>query len=287
MAITGNIERPGGMVSWVTPDTGPMENFALEVPAPTEMPLGSDKFRLLTKPPFAICHVETMLEGIRSGKGPIKIMHIQGSNPLLCYANSRAVLEALLKLGFLSVADIYMSPTAEYADVVLPVAHWLETDDIYDMHPRFFISAVQKAVEPQGEAWPDNKIFNELGKRIAPQWWFKNVEEMLNYQLRKARITWEQFKRIGVLAKTGKEQIYYKYKTGYWRKEGGFNTRQAKWSFIQPLWKGWDMTRCHISRNPMKAHTVRQNFIKNIHWSCQLEADHHTISTHNTVKILG
>ena len=228
MAITGNIERPGSMVSWVPPATGPMEDFVLEVPAPRELPVGADKFRLLLKRPFPICHVETMLEGIRSGKGPVKVMHIQGSNPLLCYANSKAVLEALLKLEFLSVADLYMSPTAEYADVVLPVAHWLETDDIYDMHPRFFISAVQKAVEPQGEAWPDNKIFNELGKRLAPQYWFKNVEEMLNYRLRKANITWNQFKEIGVLARAGREQIYYKYKTDYWRRGGGFKTPTGK-----------------------------------------------------------
>ena len=226
MAITGNIERPGGMVSWIPPETGRIEDFALEVPAPKDLPLGADEFKLLTL--YGRAHVETMLKGLRKGKGPVRVMHIQGSNPLLAYANSKSVFEALLNLEFLSVTDLYMTPTAEYADVVLPVAHWLETDDIYDMHPGFFVSAIQKAVEPRGEAWPDNKIFNELGKKIVPQYWFKDVEELLNYQLRKAKITWKQFKKIGVLAKTGKEQIYYKYKTAYWRKEGGFNTPTGK-----------------------------------------------------------
>ncbi|MEM3550940.1 MAG: molybdopterin-dependent oxidoreductase [Candidatus Bathyarchaeia archaeon] len=227
-SITGNIERPGSMVSWIPAVAAASDKFILEVPAPKGLPVGADKFRLLAKSPLALCHVETMLEEIRNGEGTVKVMHIQGSNPLLCYANSKAVLEALLKLEFLSVADLYMSPTAEYADVVLPVAHWLETDDIYDMHPRFFISAVQKAVEPLGEAWPDNKILNELGKRLAPQYWFNDVEEMLNHRLREAKITWKQFKKMGVLASMGKEQLYYKYKTDYWRKGGGFNTPTGK-----------------------------------------------------------
>lgn len=39
MAVTGNIERPGSNVSWMPPDTGPLEEFSLEVPAPKEVPI--------------------------------------------------------------------------------------------------------------------------------------------------------------------------------------------------------------------------------------------------------
>ena len=76
---------------------------------------------------------------------------------------------------------------AEIADIVLPAAHWLEIDDIYDMHPRFMIEAHNKVVDPPGEARPDSWIFNEIGKRVAPQYWFENVEKMLDYQLRKGK----------------------------------------------------------------------------------------------------
>ncbi len=227
MAVTGNIEKPGSMVSWIPPDTGEMEEFAMEIPAPKELPIGAEKFKLLSLPPFAMCHFETVCEDLINGERKIKMMHLHGTNLLLAYANSKNVLKALMNLEFLSVVDLYMSPTAMYADVVLPAAHWLEMDDIYDMHPRFFVSAIQKAVEPPGEAWPDNKIYNELGKRLSPQFWFEDVEEMLNYQLRKAGITWEEFKEIGVLARTG-EVHYNKHLTGYWREGGGFKTPTGK-----------------------------------------------------------
>ncbi|UCF55985.1 MAG: dehydrogenase, partial [Deltaproteobacteria bacterium] len=49
-------------------------------------------------------------------------------------------------------------------------------------------------------------------------WWFKDVEEMLDYQLRKGKITWKEFSKMGVIAKIGEEQTYYKYKTDGWRK---------------------------------------------------------------------
>ncbi|NIO06098.1 MAG: molybdopterin-dependent oxidoreductase [Proteobacteria bacterium] len=228
MAVTGNIERPGSMINWVTPDTGPMEDFAMEVPAPEELAIGAEEFRLLASPPFAMCHVHTLFKQLREGTSPIRLMHLEGTNPLVTYPNSREVKEGLLKVDFLSVADLYMSPSAEYADVILPAAHWLETDDILDMHPRFMIGCIQKVVDPVGEAWPDNKIFNELGKRIAPKWWFDSVEEMLDYQLRKADITWKGFTKMGFLGKMGKDQPYYKYKTDYWRDGGGFLTNTGK-----------------------------------------------------------
>jgi anaerobic selenocysteine-containing dehydrogenase len=121
-----------------------------------------------------------------------------------------------------------MGPMAEIADLVLPAAHYLEQDDIYNMHPRFMIEAINKVVEPPGEAKADNWIFNEIGKRIAPKYWFENVEKMLDYQLRKANITWKEFSELGVLACTGKDQKYYKYKTDHWREGGGFPTPTGK-----------------------------------------------------------
>jgi anaerobic selenocysteine-containing dehydrogenase len=228
MAVTGNIERPGSMVSWVPPDTGPMEDFALEVPAPMEAPVRVEESRLLAESPIPQCHMHTLFKQLKEGTSPIRVMHLHGTNPLVAYPNPKQVREGLLNTDFVSVADLYMSPTAEYADIVLPVAHWLETDDIWDMHPRFMIGAINRVVDPPGEAWPDNKIFNELGRRLAPEYWFSNVKEMLDYQLRKADITWKEFSEIGSLAKTGKEQPYYKYRTDYWREEGGFPTPTGK-----------------------------------------------------------
>ncbi|MBM4276525.1 MAG: molybdopterin oxidoreductase [Deltaproteobacteria bacterium] len=257
MAITGNIERPGGMVNWIPPDTGPMEDFAMEVPPPRETPVGAERFRLLNQPPFAMCHLPTVFKELSEDKGTIKLMHIEGSNPLVAYENTKVVMKGLLNLEFLSVADLYMSPTAEYADIVLPVAHWLETDDIYDMHPRFWVGAINKAREPRGEAWPDNKIFNELGKRIAPDYWFQDVEEMLNYQLRKAKIGWSEFSQKGVLAKTGSDQVYYKYKTDYWRKGGGFRTKTGKVELYSTLMEelGYDPlpNYCEPAESPYSA----------------------------------
>jgi anaerobic selenocysteine-containing dehydrogenase len=228
LAVTGNIERPGSMVNWVPPATGPLEDFALEVPAPQETAIGADEFGLLAHGPFAMCHTHTAFRQLSEGSSPIRVMHLQGTNPLAAYPNTRQVKEGLLNVGFLSVADLYMSPTAEYADVVLPVAHWLETDDILDMHPRFVIGAINRVVDPPGEAWPDNKIFNELGNRMAPKYWFNNVEEMLDHELRKANITWKEFSRMGFLARMGRDQPYYKHRTGHWREGGGFPTATGK-----------------------------------------------------------
>jgi anaerobic selenocysteine-containing dehydrogenase len=219
MAITGNIERPGGMVCWEPPDVGIIEDFAYEVTIPEEnqrTTIGAGSYRLCTA---RTCHADTVIKQLKENNCGIKVFHCQQGSPLNWLANTKEALPALLNLEFISVCDLFMSPTAEHADIVLPVAHWLEHNDIWNMHPRFYVAAINKAVEPPGEAWGDNKIVLELGKRVAPKyWWFKDVEEMLDYQLRKGKITWKEFSKMGVIAKTGEEQTYYKYKMDGWRK---------------------------------------------------------------------
>ncbi|MBI4330994.1 MAG: molybdopterin-dependent oxidoreductase [Chloroflexi bacterium] len=228
-AITGNIESPGSMMVWQGPRDINIEEFGREVRLTEENRkaiIGGDKhkFSQLAR----VAQPETVFRQLKEERSNVQVMHIHGSNPLLCYANTRDTLAGLMKVPFLSVADLYMSPTAEYADIVLPVAHWLEMDAIWDEIAVFYIGAINKVVEPPGDAWPDNKIFNELGKRVAPEHWFDTVEDLLNYQLRKGKITWKEFKELGFLARTGKDQTYYKYKTDFWRKGGGFKTKTGK-----------------------------------------------------------
>lgn len=238
MALTGNIERPGGMVSWLPSPAGPMEDFALEVPAPKESPLGADEYKLLGMPPFAMCHWETVCHDLLYGEQRVKVMHLVGTNPVLAYADAREVFEAFNRVEFISVVDLYMGPSARFADLVLPAAHWLEMDDIYDMHPRFFVSAIVKAVDPPGEAKPDNWIFLELGRRLAPQYWpFEDVEAMLDYQLRHSGLRWREFKEVGVLATTGPCH-YEKHKTDHWRKGGGFPTPTGKVELYSTVLEG-------------------------------------------------
>ena len=238
LGITGNVERPGSMISWVPPETGQMEDFFNEIPLTDEMRkniIGSDKHKLGAA---RTAHSDTVIKQLLGHDPVIKVWFSVGGQQIVHLANTNEVAKAISNVEFLVQADQFMGPMAEQADIVLPAAHWLEIDEIYDMHPRFMIEAHNKVVDPPGEAWADNKIFNELGKRIAPQHWFENVEKMLDHQLRKANITWQEFSQMGVLARTGQDQIYYKYKTEYWRKGGGFPTPTGKLELFSTVLEG-------------------------------------------------
>lgn len=235
MGLCGNIERPGSMVSWVLPSTGLIEDFYLQIPIPEEMKtkiIGSDRFKLGAA---RTCNPDTLVKKILAGEAPIKVWFSVGGQQIVHLANTKEVVEAIRKVEFMVHCDLFMGPMVEAADIVLPVAHWLELDDIYDMHPRFMIEAHNKAVEPPGEARSDVWIFNELGRRVAPQYWFKDVEACLDDELKKGNLTWQEFSRNLVSGCWGRDQVYYKYKTDYWRKGGGFPTPTGKFEFYSKV----------------------------------------------------
>jgi len=228
LGVTGNIERPGSMISWVPPDTGQREDFFTEIPITDEMRrgiVGSEQYKMGAA---RTAHSDTVIKQLLNGNSVIKVWFSVGGQQILHLANTKEVMQALKNVEFLVHADQFMGPMSEIADIVLPAAHWLEIDDIFDMHPRFMIEAHNRVVDPPGEAWQDSKIFNEVGKRVAPEYWFENVEKMLDYQLKKGNMTWKDFSIKVVHARMGKDQIYYKYKTDYWRKGGGFPTPTGK-----------------------------------------------------------
>ncbi|MFL5735347.1 MAG: molybdopterin oxidoreductase family protein [Chloroflexia bacterium] len=100
--------------------------------------------------------------------GDLKAMWVVGSNPVLGTeeANSNRVREALKKLDFLVVQDIFINETGEFADVILPAASYAEKEGTYTNTERR-IQRVRQAIEPVGVTKPDAQIIGMLGKRLG------------------------------------------------------------------------------------------------------------------------
>jgi formate dehydrogenase alpha subunit len=94
-------------------------------------------------------------------KGNLKALYIIGENPVISDPDIHHTMKALKKLDFIVVQDIFLTETAEFADVVLPAACFAEKDGTFTNTARR-VQRVRKAVEPPGEAKEDSWIIMEL-----------------------------------------------------------------------------------------------------------------------------
>jgi anaerobic selenocysteine-containing dehydrogenase len=224
-ALTGNIDVPGG---WVFGMHGLgrfpslIENLTPEANAKR---LGADRFKLLCGEgaDLPAAHIPSLLRAMREGKPyPVKAFLIFGNNTLVTYANSLQAREALMSLDFIVCADLFMTPTAELADIVLPAAAWPELDQLAGL-PTIAANVVlaqQKAVQI-GECRSDEEIFVELACRMKLGLCTEPVKDVLDAQLRAGglKITFDELKQRGFIKVPFK---YRKYETG------GFNTPTRK-----------------------------------------------------------
>jgi len=99
-------------------------------------------------------------------RGEIKAIYLIGENPLLSEPDITHAKEALEKLEFLVVQDIFLSETAELADVVLPGTSFAEKDGTFTNTERR-VQRVRKAIEPIGDSKPDWQITCQLGRGMG------------------------------------------------------------------------------------------------------------------------
>lgn len=98
----------------------------------------------------------------------VKSAYIHCSNPLVTMCNNDYTSRWIDALEFVVVADMCMTETCKYADIVLPAAHWFEQQDIgflFSSHP--YLLWQEKCVEPQGESKPDFQIFGDILDRLG------------------------------------------------------------------------------------------------------------------------
>src|SRR3974390_2055023 len=223
--LTANIDVPGG---WVFGMHGLgrfpslIENLAPEVSAKR---LGADRFKLLggEGADLPAAHIPTLLQAMREGKPyPVKAFLIFGNNTLSTFANPSQVYEALMKLDFMVCADLFMTPTAELADIVLPAASWPEINELAGL-PTVAANVVlanQRAVRI-GECKSDEEIFVELARRMKLPVGTEAVEDVLNAQLQAGGldVTFDELKQKGWI------KVPFRYRK---HEEHGFKTPTGK-----------------------------------------------------------
>jgi anaerobic selenocysteine-containing dehydrogenase len=226
--LTGNIDVPGGDVFWVpppnvvvqtprlNPDIMLLDNIAPEM---WSKKIGAGKYRVLSQ-----VHPHDFHHAVLSGKPyPIKALFIMGSNMLVTRSDPLLIAEALKKIEFIVATDLFMTPTTQLANIVLPAASWLETDDVADMHFVWCILVRQK-VATIGECRDDKQIMIDLGRRMGMEDCFpwKDVREYCDWVLKNSGITFAQFKELGILKGAMRYQKY---------EQEGFDTPSGKFEF--------------------------------------------------------
>jgi formate dehydrogenase major subunit len=116
-----------------------------------------------------------MIDAIQEGK--LKGMYLFGEEISMVDSNANYVGEALSKLNFFVVQDIFFSETCRYADVILPASPSLEKEGTFTSTERR-IQRLYQVFEPLGESRPDWKIIQEIANRLGANWNYSNPAEI-------------------------------------------------------------------------------------------------------------
>jgi len=234
-ALTGSFDTPGGNVRFAAVPKAEVEGVEL-LPAGQraktlglpERPLGPSRWQFVTTDELYRGILEQRPYGVRGLVG-------FGANLLLAHAGTQRGREALAALDFYVHADLFMNPTAELADVVLPVASSFEREALkvgFETSPeaRSFAQLRQRVVEPRGEARSDTQIVFDLAVRLGlgAHFWDGDIEAAYRYQLGPSGVSLEALREQPGGVRVPLQTRYRKFAE---REDGiprGFNTPTRK-----------------------------------------------------------
>ncbi len=121
----------------------------------------------------------TAVEIFNQAGKQIKAVYVFGENPVMSDPDQLHIIEALKSLDFLIVQDIFMTDTAQYADVVLPGVSFAEKDGTFTNTERR-VQLVRKAVKPQGNARDDWKIICGVAQHMGYDMDYTSTSEIMD-----------------------------------------------------------------------------------------------------------
>ena len=99
---------------------------------------------------------------------PIRALFVASNNPAVTCPDVSAVRRGLAREDLFTVVhDPFLSETARYADIVLPAATYLESEDVVRGYGTYYLQFAPEVVRPRGEAWPNRRLAQELARRLG------------------------------------------------------------------------------------------------------------------------
>ncbi|MBI9097320.1 MAG: formate dehydrogenase subunit alpha [Spirochaetaceae bacterium] len=120
--------------------------------------------------------VVEIMEGAR--KKEVRGLYVVGENPVLSDPDSNEVFEGLKNLDFLVVQDLFLTETAELADVVLPACSFAERDGTFTNTERR-VQKYRRAVNAPGISKPDWEIICSIANKMGAPWAYFDVSEIM------------------------------------------------------------------------------------------------------------
>jgi formate dehydrogenase major subunit len=135
-------------------------------------------------------------------KGGVRGMYMMGENPFLSDPNINKVRKALSALEFLAVQDIFLTETAEFADVILPASTYMEKDGTYTNTDRR-VQIGRKVLDSPGEAREDWRIICDVATRIGLPMEYESpseiFDELVSLMPNYARLSYDNLGAAGKL----------------------------------------------------------------------------------------
>jgi anaerobic selenocysteine-containing dehydrogenase len=154
-ALVGAWRDPAGGVVLSTAGFYGLNHQALERPD------------LIRGTPRTINHA-ALGDALTSAVPPVKAIYVYNNNPVAVCPDSRKVIAGFSRDDlFCVVHDLFLTDTADYADIVLPATSQLEHGDIHNSYGHIYVQASLPAIEPVGESKRNVEVFRLLAKRMG------------------------------------------------------------------------------------------------------------------------
>jgi anaerobic selenocysteine-containing dehydrogenase len=236
-ALLGDFDRAGGNVSFpklAVNDVSGKEFLPKEVAA---IRVGRERKPLGPPAKPGNCAPYDIFTAILEERPyPIRALLNFGSNTVMSTADSRRGREALQALEFAVAADLFMSPTAELCDYVLPATSFLEMSNLTTAfehraagktHLQYRPAAVEPLAERRSDTWMIFQLAQRLG--LGDQFWNGDIEAGYAHELAPTGITLEELKLSPGGVSRPIEPTYEKYaKKNQAGKRQGFATPSRK-----------------------------------------------------------
>lgn len=250
MALTGNLDTPGGnviaryafnAVAYALPGAkGVIKLASKEI---DDKRIGSQEYGPFNQFVWR-SQTDRTLEAINTGKPyPVKGMWFQCCNLIggIGY-DTKKWIDAMSKLDFIVTVDLFMTPTAQLSDVVLPAATFLEKESMRSWWVP--LQSINKIMTVD-DCKSDIEINFELAKRFDKNFHWQTIHELFDDILKPSGLTYEQLQEKGwVVPPDGDPSApYHRFERGLLRpdKKPGFTTNSGKVELYSTLREKWQL----------------------------------------------